>query len=437
MAKTLSEKLAERAERASGPARDVDPEDFEDAALSDSSSGSEEDATGHYVAVGRSSLRDDGIALSEGKYKGTRVSRADLEHTDSALHGNDTGSEDASGDSEASDDASDSDASASGSGAGESRDESDATSASEDSSSERRPRRAVGISQVLSEEQKHLLSRLTTEQNSDVAKGRAVSAQMQLHERLLDLRIQTQKILTAANTLSAEGVHSPAPLLPLISAVLDLRSRLAGDSAPDHDGDVSLESLAARCAEQDAALSVKRESVLTRWSSKVALSSGQNALNKLTALNQSAAAQVNAVLNDMERLVKRTQVDRSQAGLSHPFLFDDSDFYRLLLKDLVDRRMADTATGGSIKWKVSKQKKKVDTKASKGRKLRYTVIDKIQGFDAPRPVYKWTDKQADDLYAGLLGVSISMDERADEAVPAAEDEIDLNIRVDEDFALFG
>lgn len=58
-------------------------------------------------------------------------------------------------------------------------------------------------------------------------------------------------------------------------------------------------------------------------------------------------------------------------------IFDDNDFYQQLLKELIESRMVDTddpiALG--MRWaalKQNKQKKKtVDTRASKGRRLRY------------------------------------------------------------------
>lgn len=79
-------------------------------------------------------------------------------------------------------------------------------------------------------------------------------------------------------------------------------------------------------------------------------------------------------------------------------IFDDTDFYQLLLKALVDRRMVDGAAGsGAVRWTTamrdSKKKKVVDTKASKGRKLRYQVQEKIQNFMAPMDNNSWHEQQ--------------------------------------------
>jgi len=55
-------------------------------------------------------------------------------------------------------------------------------------------------------------------------------------------------------------------------------------------------------------------------------------------------------------------------------IFDDTDFYQQMLRDVIDARGRGNGLGGAEDWmavqKQKKAKKKVDTKASKGRKLR-------------------------------------------------------------------
>ncbi len=50
-----------------------------------------------------------------------------------------------------------------------------------------------------------------------------------------------------------------------------------------------------------------------------------------------------------------------------------------------------------------KSKKQIDTRASKGRKIRYQVQEKIQNFMAPQPVGKWHEEMAEELFASLFG----------------------------------
>ncbi|KAI0309579.1 apoptosis-antagonizing transcription factor [Amylostereum chailletii] len=87
-------------------------------------------------------------------------------------------------------------------------------------------------------------------------------------------------------------------------------------------------------------------------------------------------------------------------------VFDDTDFYQELLRDVIDARGQD---GGRDDWMAAqrqkKAKKSVDTKASKGRKLRYEVHEKIQNFMVPVPLAGggWHEAQIDELFASLLG----------------------------------
>lgn len=100
---------------------------------------------------------------------------------------------------------------------------------------------------------------------------------------------------------------------------------------------------------------------------------------------KSAVQLVDEALLDHNKLLSRTQLRRAPGARigdaasernevnEDPELFDDSDFYQKMLRDIIDSR-----TGGkesSQDWlanqKQKKAKKAVDTKASKGRKLRY------------------------------------------------------------------
>jgi len=68
------------------------------------------------------------------------------------------------------------------------------------------------------------------------------------------------------------------------------------------------------------------------------------------------------------------------------------DFYHPLLEDLVERKALDLPVE---RWsKQARGKKNVnDTKASKGRKVRYHELEKIQNFMAPVAAGTWHDEQ--------------------------------------------
>ncbi len=89
--------------------------------------------------------------------------------------------------------------------------------------------------------------------------------------------------------------------------------------------------------------------------------------------------------------------------------FDDTDFYQQLLRDIIESRGAN-GEEGEQEWvrrqkaRKAKRKKTVDTKASKGRKLRYQVHEKLQNFMVPIPVSHgaWHEEQIDELFASLF-----------------------------------
>jgi len=91
-------------------------------------------------------------------------------------------------------------------------------------------------------------------------------------------------------------------------------------------------------------------------------------------------------LADNARLLDRTRIVRAKKariGMTHdenetevpdPEMFDDADFYQKMLRDIINLR------GSGIKgedWHLQQKRKKaakrVDTKASKGRKLRFVL----------------------------------------------------------------
>ena len=63
-----------------------------------------------------------------------------------------------------------------------------------------------------------------------------------------------------------------------------------------------------------------------------------------------------------------------------------------------------------MKDRSTRVRKRVDTKASKGRKMRYTVHEKLMNFMAPEDRGTWGDRQRVELFAGLLGRRVRMGE---------------------------
>ena len=201
-----------------------------------------------------------------------------------------------------------------------------------------------------------------------------------------------------------------------------------------------------------------RRAVLDKWSLKVtsaaaaaAAASNGNKFTQLRAVNQTPSAQIDSALagDGLSRLVSRTRVLRSEtegatklgrAPLSSNAeevhdaeVFDDSDFYSALLKELIERRSGvipsgEGATAAMMLSGLNGKKKKanVDTRASKGRKLRYEVNDKIVNFMPPiRDRIRWGEDQIDRLFRQLATSSMGVVRDAD-AADELEDEADEN-----------
>lgn len=449
--------------------KDFDPEDFERQnpdESSDEENARTEKPTEHYVTVGKSKLRDNTLKLDDPKYKGKKASADEL------LAGLESGSDD----EEASESGEDIDKK-------DSEDEEESESDDEEDESVRpiaedEEAKRAELKKLMADEQKKIVSRLSDTQRADAEKGEAVQHQMTIYEGLLDSRINIQKAVTAANVLPIDTdvdenvVSEDTPelqeqaisgLVGLMDKITQLRlnlmqnDKVVDDTFSLNSGKKRSLSTAFQDVEAlEKPLNGYRDAILEKWSRKIQSSSGAAALqnSKFRSLHQTAAVQVNSVLADMDRLVKRTRTNRSNYtplgqtedkassvdAEENEHIFDDTDFYRLQLKDLVDRRMADSANTdvSGIKWAVTKAKvkKNIDTKASKGRKLRYQVQEKIQGFDAPRPgAFSWSDEKTDELFSSLFGGKFRIDESDDEE--EADEQSDADVEIAGDFKLFG
>ena len=207
-----------------------------------------------------------------------------------------------------------------------------------------------------------------------------------------------------------------------------------------------------------------RRAVLDKWSFKVtsaaaaaAAAANGNKFTQLRAVNQTPSTQIDAALagDGFSRLISRTRVLRSETETATKLgrmpsssnndeetkdveVFDDSDFYSALLKELIERRSGvvpgAAGEGATAAMMLSglqggkKKKANVDTRASKGRKLRYEVNEKIVNFMPPiRDRVKWGEEQIERLFRQLASSSMGVLREADginERDAAEEEEIE-------------
>uniref|UniRef100_A0A8D0X3F4 Apoptosis antagonizing transcription factor n=3 Tax=Sus scrofa TaxID=9823 RepID=A0A8D0X3F4_PIG len=334
--------------------------------------------------------------------------------------------------------------------------------------------------------------------SEEVEKGRAVKNQIALWDQLLEGRIKLQKALLTTNQLPQPDVfpifkdkggpefasalkNSHKALKALLRSLVDLQEELlfqypdtrylvdgtkpkAGSeeeiSSEDEDElieekkkqqkrvpakrKLETEDYPSLMAKRFADFTVYRNRTLQKWHDKTKLASGK--LGKgFGAFERSILTQIDHILMDKERLLRRTQTKRSIyriLGKPEPAaqpvpeslpgqpeilpqapanahlkdldeeIFDDDDFYHQLLRELIERKTSSLDPNDQVamgrQWLAiqklrSKIHKKVDRKASKGRKLRFHVLSKLLSFMAPIDHTTMNDDARTELYRSLFG----------------------------------
>ncbi|CDK27524.1 unnamed protein product [Kuraishia capsulata CBS 1993] len=489
--RTLGERIADSA---TPKGRDFDIENEELAQFNDSdASGSDSDdandglKTQHYVVPQKSKLRDNKAKLGKG-YEGAKTSRSEIYSEDEEDEEDEEDSqEEVSDTSEDDQDPNDSQSQ---------EEEEDSESEVELETPEEEALKRSKLQEMITREKQVMISQLSESAKNDAAKGYAVLQQQKTFDSILDTRIKFQKALNSVNELPLDKAsfkkHSTPKSRELVSTIRDSICTLlnqiyhtrtvlfekeqvitAGSDLKEPKGlkRNNFEAFQKDGEYLDSTLQKFRDPVLVKWWNKVSNASGTNALNnsKFKAINQNSLVQVQNNLQDMERLLKRTKLNRRNikplgyqpresdnesgsdddedrepeitqtAGNELPFILDDEDFYRVLLNDLVDKKLSSAQNEGAgpqIVISTSKLHKNYERKASKGRKLRYTAQEPLQNFEAPKTgSISWGDSQIDEFFASLLGQRVNMNEES-EAEDVSDDESEDDI-INDDLQIFG
>lgn len=330
--------------------------------------------------------------------------------------------------------------------------------------------------------------------DEEVEKGKAVKNQLTLWDQVLEGRIRIQKALVTANqlpqpqtfpdfkksggeTFASELKNAHKALKALQRSLLDLQDQLLfqkeetraiavektaaqgkdteikSDDSQD-EGELGQEaSLPKRklemaeypdfMAKRFAAFQPYQNATLQKWHDKTRLTAGKGGKG-FGAFDRNILTQVEQVLLDRDRLVRRTQTQRSEYRIlgkrEAPTLtcetftegeeaeqqlkanahlkdldediFDDDDFYHQLLRELIEHKTTAADPNDQVamgrQWLTiqklrSRIRKKVDTKASKGRKVKFQIHNKLVNFMAPVDHSTLSDKGRTELYRGLFG----------------------------------
>ncbi|KAJ5739052.1 hypothetical protein N7533_011836 [Penicillium manginii] len=309
------------------------------------------------------------------------------------------------------------------------------------------------LRRLMATDQKTIAATISQASKADAAKGKAVKEQRATFDALLNTRIKLQKGLTAINDIAgiaaededaqeedasnSEAIKSAeSAALALWSTLEELRTALAEAQSKDETKkrkrssvtpSTTSASLWERMADLESESLSHRRSVLDKWSSKVrgAPSSLPNARGKLLG-SASGQQTITAVL---DAHVATEIGDRSSKRARHATettepIYDDTIFYQSLLRELVEQRMSSSeAMSGGLDsltqlpsrlpihpvtgMRNDKVKRDIDTRASKGRKMKYNVHEKLQNFMAPEDRGGWTIRARDEFFASLLGRTAS------------------------------
>ncbi|CDM37091.1 hypothetical protein DTO013E5_9332 [Penicillium roqueforti] len=335
------------------------------------------------------------------------------------------------------------------------------------------------IRKLMATDQKTIAATISSAAKADATKGKAVKQQRTTFDALLNARMKLQSGLTSINGIAAvlgskneadgenemnqeeevvdeEAIKSAeSAALALWSTLEGLRTALADATAKEGSKKrkrpspasptTSSTSLWERMAELESQSISHRRSILDKWSSKVRGTSASlpNARGKLLGSTSGRQQTITAVLDAQvateigERSSKRSRTSDQQEPL-----YDDGAFYQSLLRDLVEQRMssADSMTSGFDNlhqlpsrlpihpitgMRNDKVKRDIDTRASKGRKMKYTVHEKLQNFMAPDDRGSWSTRARDEFFASLLGKTASgLLGEGDEDISDEEDDVD-------------
>ncbi|XP_020810437.1 protein Aatf [Drosophila serrata] len=283
-----------------------------------------------------------------------------------------------------------------------------------------------------------------TNHQAEIQKGLCVQNQLRIWERLLELRINTQKFTSKANQLPApdtlkklgseneelQSVLNEAQersskllqqLLSLQSALYQQNSEMRKSVKRKHPSEEAGPpgKRFGGCLENNfQQMTSYRNEVLLKWDDRTKLlTPGAGVKRKSVQEDYDIIKKIESALGHRQVLVEKSQTIKSNQPdqpeneppkrLTH--IYDDSDFYHQQLRELIEYKASTSSNMSEITKQFvelqklrQKMKKKVDTRASKGRKLRYVVHNKLINFMAPNEVGDWTESSKSELYKSLF-----------------------------------
>ncbi|KAL6981306.1 hypothetical protein U1Q18_022936 [Sarracenia purpurea var. burkii] len=285
----------------------------------------------------------------------------------------------------------------------------------------------------LRRQEQDLMRNLKHHKDEDLLKGQAVKNQKEplkssfcdsdsrVHEAYSDLITSSKSTLDSILELQEALIEKNPSIAQAIDGNTGQPLKSSGAmSSSNGEGDEEWSQI----SEMHSRISSFRNKSIDKWQRKTQMTAGAAAIKgKLHAFNQDISEQVAAYMRDPSRMINGMQQSRSTVAIfgtvpgaegstkeqdtkvdGEPELLDDSEFYQQLLKEFFetfDPTSTETALY-ALKRMQTKKRKIVDRRASKSRKIRYHVHEKIVNFMAPQPMQ--LHPMAPKLFENLFGL---------------------------------
>ena len=277
-----------------------------------------------------------------------------------------------------------------------------------------------------------LVSSLTASSADQARKGAAVEQQQGAFDRLLDSRIKLHKAVTLSNEVSPTSddeadvsdatAKAEAAALSLWSTIDSIRCDILTHHSSTQANPAKKRKISPLTPTQTTPLSTlhdhaqtlettalaHRQSTLNHWYARTRPASAPSASR--SALTSTDTTSISTVL---ETYLNTNLPKLLPTTCPSPHTFSDTPFYQSLLTTLIASRTNAASLPSSLPSSLPtrsqnpKVKKNVDTKASKGRKIRYTVHEKLQNFMAPEDRSTWTDEGRREFFGSLFGQRVA------------------------------
>lgn len=298
-------------------------------------------------------------------------------------------------------------------------------------------------------------------------KGVSVQNQLQIWEKLLEVRIHSQKMLIKSNSLpnyakfhkmteDSEDFSNLANetltnVTDLLSKMRQLQTALlkqypetrefAQKRKSSTNGPETVEAKRGRIGSELSddfdRFKDYQNSVITKWHDRTKVLTPGSVKSQQMHGNLDIMRKIEGALANRDDLVRKSQLfkggyqlfdqpatasndDATTTAIENDAptpdaiysteIYDDSDFYHTQLRELIEYKTNTSSNSNDMAKQFAelqklrkKMKKAVDTRASKGRKIRYVVHNKLVSFMAPNANTTWTNESKNELFRSLFG----------------------------------